>query len=89
VYIKQVSDPNVDDTFAYQYSMVFSDKKVPPLAYEQPVPDCWLENEGNVNGKPGDELSIMRFGQMNTVIRFVYGFNGKSWDEITTAQTNR
>ena len=66
----------------------FSDTKFPPLAIENlNVGGCQVSNDTNTDGKPGDELSVFTFGVMNKMLKTLYGFNGKKWEQLSSEET--
>jgi hypothetical protein len=84
VYIKTIHDATLDDSGYWEYSIIFSDTKFPPLVIENhEAGGCRVANNLNTDGKPGDELSVFTSGMMNKVIQEVYGFNGKRWEQLS------
>jgi hypothetical protein len=90
VYIKMIHGDPVDDAGYWEYSVVFSNTKFPPVAVENHEAEgCQVENHGNTDGRPGDELAVIYYGMMAKVITEVYGFNGKKWEQLSSAVTSR
>jgi hypothetical protein len=85
VYIKQIHGAPVDDEGYWEYSIVFSDTNLPALTIENNEAEgCVVGNEGNKDGKPGDEFSVLQNRMMNQKILDVYRFDGKKWIMLPT-----
>jgi hypothetical protein len=90
VYIKTIHDAGLDDSGYWEYSIIFSDKKIPALIItNETASGCEVENSGNVDGRPGEELTITQFGMMNQVFLELYSFNGKTWERLSTEVLSR
>jgi hypothetical protein len=85
VYVKQIHGAPVDDEGQWEYVISFSTSKMPTMnIINQDTESCQVKNEGNKDGKPGDELSIMQLKTMGRALLDTYKFDGKKWELLSS-----
>ncbi len=79
--LMRVLNSNPDEPFSY--SIEFSNPKLTPIEISPMIADGYMIlNEGDIDGKSGDELSIVVCNMDNAASLNLYTFNGKDWNEI-------
>jgi hypothetical protein len=83
ILTRLVHDANFNPEEPWNYIIEFSDPKLPSMELS-PMQEGGFSflNEGNMDGKPGDEFSLMLCGMNNSAALSLYGFNGKEWGAI-------
>jgi hypothetical protein len=73
----------VDEANFHECTIVFSNKKLPSIALGNLAgSEAHLTNDGNKDGKPGDELVIDYALMMGKKASLQYAFDGRNWKEL-------
>lgn len=83
ILVRVLNDANFHPDEPFSYSIEFSNPVMSPIEVSPMIGDGYFVlNEGNIDGKPGEELSIVVCNMNNAASLSIYGFSDKKWDQI-------